>query len=164
MITTGFLEVLSIIIACLSVVLALIYYTLVLRNANKTRRAQLFVTLYNVYNSVQFQENHFAILGLEWNDFEDYWGKYGPEADPKVNAIIASEGGYFEGIGVLVKKNLIDIALVDDLMAGNIISYWEKMGPVVDGIRTTLDWPQALEWAEYLYNEIKKIERKRKKG
>jgi len=164
LLTPETLEFFSIIMAAASVVIALIYYTLIIRNADRTRKAQLFMQLYNIYNSVDFQKNHFYIMSLEWKDFKEYWEKYGPFTNPETNAIIASEGGFFEGIGVLVKRKLIDTTLVDDLMAGNIIGYWEKIGPVVKDIRITLNWPQALEWAEYLYNEISKIEHKREKS
>lgn len=42
---------------------------------------------------------------------------------------ISSLGTYFEGIGVLVKRNLVDPSMVDDLMSGRFIDFWEAMGP-----------------------------------
>jgi hypothetical protein len=142
----------------ISVIVAAAYYIFISRNTIKTRKAQLFMQFYNIYNSLEYQRNHFYILSLEWEDFDDYWEKYGPFSNPEANAIIAAEGGFFEGVGVLLKEKLIDITLVDELMAGNIIGYWGKMGTVIDDIRSTLNWPQAMEWAEYLYEEIVKVQ------
>jgi len=126
-------------------------------NANKSRQTELFMQLYDKYNDENFHRNHFYMLSLKWDDFDDYWEKYGPDNNPETNAIIASLSGFYEGLGVLAKRGLIDLTLVDDLMSGNIIQFWEKMGPIVREIRSTLNWPQAFEWTEYLYQEIRKL-------
>lgn len=146
----------SVVVAAIGVFIAAVNNIIQTRNANRTRQAQLFMQIYDHYNDIDFQRNHFYIMNLEWEDFNDYWEKYGPYTNPETNAIIASYAGFFEGIGVLVKRKLIDSTLVDDLMSGNITSYWEKMRPLVKQIRINLNWPQAFEWTEYLYNKIKK--------
>ena len=65
----------------------------------------------------------------EWEDFEEWMNKYGPENHEEY-AKWYSVGSYLEGIGVLVKRNLIDIDLVDDLLEGVIIDYWNKNEPI----------------------------------
>jgi hypothetical protein len=65
-------------------------------------------------------------------------------------------GTYLEGIGVLVNRRLIDLELVDELMTGIIERYWEKMESTVISQREILNWPEAMEWTEYLYKEIKR--------
>jgi len=68
-----------------------------------------------------------------------------------------SVGSYFEGMGVLVNRKLIDVSFVDDLISGLIIRYWEKMEPIIDDAREKMDYPQLAEWTEYLYREIRTI-------
>jgi hypothetical protein len=58
---------------------------------------------------------------------------------------------------VLVKRELIDPGLVDELMGTSIILHWEKSGSIMKEFRER-HWPHAYEWFEYLYNEIKKRE------
>ena len=66
---------------------------------------------------------------------------------------------FFEGIGILLRRKLIDIALVDDLFSSDVIITWHKMKPIVEGWRKQFNRPQMSEWFEYLYNEMKKRER-----
>ena len=70
---------------------------------------------------------------------------------------------YLEGIGVLMKKGLIDPSIVDDLMSGVIIRYWEKYEPLILEYRKRYDWPQSDEYVEYLYNKIKPIASRQRK-
>jgi hypothetical protein len=58
---------------------------------------------------------------------------------------------------MLVKRKLVSMGLIDDLLNANILSTWEKIKPIAEGMRKRV--PQSWEWFEYLYNEMKKRER-----
>ena len=91
----------------------------------------------------------------EWDDFDDYVRKYDSDVEPvSLRSVL---GKQFEGIGVLIKRGLIDPTLVDDLMSASIIGYWEKWGPVVKEWSVRRNIPQASEYQEYLYNTIREI-------
>jgi len=75
------------------------------------------------------------------------------EIGSAVNALLA----YFEGIGVLVKRGLIDINLVDDLMSSYILMTWDKYGPFIKEQQERANRPELLEYFEYLSNEIQKV-------
>ena len=62
----------------------------------------------------------------------------------------------FEGIGVLVKRGLIDIALVADMTSVYIINIWESIESWVMWRRETDNLPQLLKWFEYLYHTMQK--------
>ena len=82
--------------------------------------------------------------------------------NPEASIMHSKVNGYLEGIGVLVRRGLIDPSFVDDLMSGAIVNYWERFGPYMLEYRRR-DWPQAGEQIEYLYNQIKPIvERQRR--
>jgi ferric iron reductase protein FhuF len=89
-----------------------------------------------------------------WKDFEEWWQKYGPETNVEENASFVSVIRYYEGVGVLVKKGLIDLNLVGELMSSHVIRFWEKLEPVFKEIRERLNWPEVFQEFEYLYNEI----------
>jgi hypothetical protein len=86
-------------------------------------------------------------------DFDTYLKKFGLS---EANEI----GWFFEGVGVLLHKKLIDIALVDDLFSSPIKISWEKLKPIAEGERKLRNRPQIWEWWEYLYNEMQKREQK----
>jgi hypothetical protein len=72
-------------------------------------------------------------------------------------------GNFFEGIGVLLKRKLVEIDLVTELFA--VEMFWLKWKPLVEGTRKQFNNPQLLVWFEYLYNEAKKREQTlQKKG
>ena len=56
-----------------------------------------------------------------------------------------------------MKKGLIDVRMVDDLMSTYIIGYWEKFVFVAKELRRALNNPTVSENVEYLNNEVKRI-------
>ena len=146
----------------ISVIAAAIYYVFISTNTIKTRKAQLFMQIYNSFQRQEFLKQFIDIMNLQWADFEDYWQKYGMINNPEIASKIHSVGTYLEGIGVLVNRRLIDLELVDELMTGIIERYWEKMEPAIISQSEILNWPEAYEWTEYLYKEIKRKKSKTK--
>ena len=98
----------------------------------ETRQAQLFMQIYNRFNSKAFV-SQLNDLRFRWNitEFDDFMQKYGPFTNPEGWDSMASTTYFLEGIGVLMKKGLIDPEIVDDLMSGVIVSVWEKIEPSV---------------------------------
>lgn len=158
------IQTISVSLAALSILIAATYYTLTVRNQNRTRQAQLFMQIYGVFRTEEFQDNFTEILSWKWNDYDDFLEKYGPTTNPNAWRSLGSVAGYFEGIGLMVNKKLIDISLVENLMSTHIIFFWEKIRPLSADMRRRLNRPQLDVWKEYLYDEIKKREVKNKKA
>jgi hypothetical protein len=51
---------------------------------------------------------------------------------------------------------------VADLMSRNITIFWEKMGPIIKERRKRYESQYVWEWNEWLYNEVKKRQPRRK--
>jgi hypothetical protein len=153
-------QTLSIVLTGIGLIIALTYYGLQIRNQNRTRQAQLFMNLYETYRNTEFKNMYTEILfHHQWKDFEDWWSKYGPIENKEAFSEWNSVAGYFNGIGILVKKKLIDMSMVDELLASTIITLWEKMGPNIrEGrlSRTESIEPLPILHSnfEYLYNEL----------
>ena len=96
----------------------------------ETRQAQLFMQLYNYYKSAEYKTlaNKIGFQG-DWSNFDEFLWKYGPYKHPEINATFSSVISFYSGLGVLIKRGLIDSTLVDDLMVGSIMGLWEKMEP-----------------------------------
>jgi hypothetical protein len=148
---------LSIIIASLSVVAGVILAVLQLRDQVKNRQAQLVVKLYSHFSSPEFIENMDFTLNLLKNigpdNMPESWLSKDPSWDARINSVMA----FFEGIGVLVKRKLIDINLVADMLSSPIIMVWEANELRVMTRRKVLQRDQIWDWFEYLYHEIQKI-------
>jgi hypothetical protein len=87
--------------------------------------------------------------------------KYGPWfSDEPAHKAMAMVAMFFDGVGVLLYKKLIDKSLIYDLFSTAIRVFWEKMKPVMLGLRRESNDPKVFEWFEYLYNEMKKREQK----
>ena len=151
------LQAISVTIAAGGFVLALVYYVLILRNTIRTRQAQLFMQLYEQFRSKPFQEMANDILQFEFKDGDDFNRKYGPIANPEAYVKFYSVMAFYEGIGVLIRRNLISPVLVDDMMSGPIMMIWGKYKPFVLETREQFKRPTSWEYVEHLYNVIKRI-------
>ena len=65
---------------------------------------------------------------------------------------------FFEGIGVLVQRGLIDIELVEDLLANRVIWFWELWRPICMGARQATSDPEMYDNMEYLYTAMKQYQ------
>jgi len=124
----------------------------------ETRQAQLFMGLLDTLRSPEFRRQWHITESAEWRDFDDFSERYSPEKAPEVLTAFTSVFAYFESVGVLVKKKLIDISLVDGLLALSIIGAWRRYEPILKGDMEYFQRPNLWEGFEYIYNEIMKRE------
>ena len=147
------LQTISIVVASAGVFLAATYYILQIRHQTKIRQTDLVMKLYSQFNSLEFQKIWHGVLNREAKSYREYDEKYG-------SAEVTAVGMFFEGIGILLKRKLIDIELVDDMFTMPVNDTWLKMKDNVIEIRKIRNRPTILEWFEFLYNEMKKREQK----
>jgi hypothetical protein len=140
----------SIILTGIGIIGAIVYYTLTLRSANRTRQAQLFMQIYSQWYSKELCRQFEILMNMEWTDFDDFNRKM--VSDIEYATALRMVSRFFEGVGLYVKRGLIDVTMVDDLMSGG-----EKYRSIMVEARVQWNWPQLLEWLEYLYNEIMSI-------
>ena len=149
---------LSVVVAAASVLVGVIFAVMQLRDFVRTRQTDLVMRLYSAYGSREFQEAWVETLRLEFKDYNDYLRKYGATSEKPVYTSVNMVAAFFEGIGILLRRKLVNMDLVDDLFSSDIIITWQKMKPIVDGWRKHFNRPQISEWFEYLYNEMKRRE------
>jgi hypothetical protein len=177
------LQTIGIMMTGISLTIAAAYYTLTLRNTQKTqqlqletRQAQLLSTLFETYRSQEFRNQWSSILNQVWTDFDDFWEKYGLENNPEEWSNWQAVASFFHGVGILLKKGLIEIGLLEELLAPVVFMAWVVMGPIIKGfeeyieresVRTRFRDFERLgvskrykSWSgfEYLYNELRKRE------
>lgn len=141
----------------IGIIVGVIIALIQLRKIGETRQAELFMGLYETFRDKEFQKQYGELLfKYEWQDFEDFEKKFSAWSDIDAYSSWVAVSMYFEGMGVLVKRKLIDIDLVDDMISSQILLLWDKFGPIVKEYRDRMRLPQLWEWFEYLYNEVKR--------
>jgi len=150
----------SAIVAAIGVIVGVVFATLQLRDLVKARQTDLVMRLYSTYGSKEFQEAWVETLRLEFKDYKDYLKKYGATSEKPVYVSVNMVASFFEGIGILLYRRLIDITLVDDLFSSDVIITWHKMKPIVEGWRKHFNRPQISEWFEHLHNEMQRREQR----
>ena len=148
------IQTVSIAIASAGVFAASIYYILQIRHQNRMRQTDLVMKLYSQFSSLEFQKVWYEVLKREAKGYYDYEKKYGFTEYSAIDI-------FFEGIGILLKRKLIGIELVDDMFTTPVKWTWEKMKDITLEWRKVRKAPEIGEWLEYLYNEMQKREQRK---
>jgi hypothetical protein len=157
------IEYLPLVLTGVGLIISILYYTTVLRNQNKTRQTQMFMQLHQSKYDQNGLESIFRLMNLEWEDYDDYMNKYGGTTGHiDIASDLTSWVEYFDGIGLLVKENMIDLETVYNITHARILFVWFKFETITKSLRKG-PWgmPDYLENLEYLANEMIKIRKKR---
>ena len=145
----------SIAIASAGVFVAAIYYIFQLRHQNRLRQTDLVIRLASDMKSAELVAAFADMHEAEFKDYDDFVKKYGhPFSRNQVPMSLVMIGNYFEELGVLFSNKLLEAHLVDQLFP--TLTAWEKMEPVIKGLRTEYQTQAYYEWFEYLYSQMKK--------
>jgi len=153
------IKTISIAIASASVVAGIIYYAFQLRHQTRTRQTDLIMRLYATFSGNEFQDAWAKVRAEAsafetTNDIYDFDKKGGLR---EVNQVCL----FFEGIGILLQRKLVDTSMIEDLFGGAIARTWEKVKTGVTKARQQLNDPTIYYYFEYLYNEMKKREQQK---
>ena len=154
-------------VAIFGVIAGFSYYVLTVRNNQRnqkqqleTRQAQLFMQIYYTWSSREMINIRKELRTWTWTDYDDFIQKYGEANNPDAHALLQELASWYEGIGVLIKRKLIDPVFVDDLMSGATLWGWETFGSYVRERRVRDNMPFYYEFWEYLYDEVSTIAHK----
>jgi hypothetical protein len=154
------IQTVSIAIASASVVAGVVYYALQIRHQNKIRQTDLLVRIspWLSISSSELQAAAVRTLNLEFTGYDDFVKKYGKihSEKPEQTAVLAV-ANYLDALGILARRRLVDVDLIFEFWSGDIPDLWEKIKPLVEGMRKKSNYPILVN-AEYLYNEVKKRE------
>ena len=158
-------------IQTVSLVVGIIYYLTIMRSqqrtrelafkaqeqAVETRQAQLFMEMYRDFKRPDVQKAFHDIVSVwEWENYDDFQEKYVRTWDEWNKYMLIYS--IYEGLGVLIYRKLIDVKMIDELMRSYVTRFWDKLSPVLLEMRARYNAPLMVEFTEYLYNEIMKVE------
>jgi hypothetical protein len=150
----------SIVIASAGVLAGVIYYILEIRHQSRLRQTESVIRLSPFFNmnAREMQEAITRVCSIEYENYDDYLERYSGKPE---NTMLKILGNYFEGIGILVSKKLVEADIVYNFWGDIIQSSWEKIKPmIVDMRKDSGDLKMFVFW-EYLYNEMKKREQRK---
>jgi hypothetical protein len=152
------LQTIGVLMTGVSVTAAAIYYIFTLRINMKsqqqnveTRQAQLFMGIYHELMSPTYSDMEHDLMDIKMDNMEDFENMYRNKNHYRA---VNSQGLVLEGIGVLVKENLIDVRLPSLLISSSIISYWNKFGPMIKEARNQYNSPRMMIEVEGLYDRV----------
>jgi hypothetical protein len=135
------------IVTTVSIAIGVIFTLLELRHLAKTRRTEIIMKIYDRFSSREMVEAMSKVGSAKFESLDDYRKKYGFTEITEIAVL-------FEGLGVLLEQNLIDIKMVDRLFGPTLNALWERVQPVLYAMRKGLNEPFFFSHFEYLIKEL----------
>jgi hypothetical protein len=153
------IQTVSIAIASAGVLAGVIYYVLEIRHQSRLRQTETVIRLSPFFNmnAREMQEAITQVCSIEYENYDDYLERYSGKPE---NTMLKILGNYFEGIGILVSKKLVDADIVYNFWGDIIQSSWEKIKPLIADMRKDSGGLNMFVFWEYLYDEMKKREQR----
>jgi hypothetical protein len=145
----------SVLIASVSVIAGAVYYMLETRHQRIERQTESIIKLspwFNL-NAKEIQEAISQTCTVEYTNYPEYLEKYGGKPPQTSFKLL---GNYFEGIGLLVYRKLVETDIVFDFWGDIALSIWEDNEPLVMDMRKASGEPRMFEYWEFLAKEMKK--------
>jgi len=143
----------SAMLAAVGVTVGVIFAILQLRDLVKTRQTDLAMRLYQHFGTKEFVNAWWQVSTREEKDYDEYVKKYG-------GVELLQLGIFFEGIGILLHRKLMDMNMARDLFSESIKLIWEQNGAILKKMVEQRNIPKGWQWFEYLYNEMQKREQR----
>ncbi len=126
------------------------------RRELETRQAQLFMGVYQTWATRDSLIQLEKVLAFNFKDYEDWVRKYGPIGEnPEDHSSWDFVMTYMDGLGSLVKRDLIDSRFVAELMGLPVIYTFQKFKSVIMGQRAFN--PLLYSNFETLYNVVNNL-------
>ena len=137
----------------ISVPVGVAYHIITITNQSRTRQAQLFMQMLDKFEGKT--EDYDVIYVLQnskvdsVDDFLRIW-----ENDDAFQQTVREIAGFCEGLGVLVKENLLDIRFVALMWAGPIRMFWDMFEPILPSLAERWNYPRLWSETAYLCREL----------
>jgi hypothetical protein len=137
----------STIVVTASVIIGVVFTVMELRHLARTRRTDVIMRIYDRFGSKEMVEAMFSIGQLR--------SETSPSFPPTVGLTgVTQIAIVFEGLGVLLEQDLIDIKLVDSLFGPTLDALWEPIRPLIHWMRESLKQPFFFSHFEYPHNRL----------
>ena len=137
-------------LAALAVIGGVLVAVTQLRDLRRLRQVDVVMQLIDRFDDESFQRLFQRLGRWTYRDLESFERK----AKDEDWVTLFSISAYFENMGLLYKRKLAPIDLLDDIMSGPITTSWQKVGPIWLEYRRKYKRPMMAEWFELLATDI----------
>lgn len=126
----------------------------------ETRKIQLFMDFTKPRLEEDWWDKVLEVLFQEWEDYEDWYNKYGSSTNRESWLKFQTLSIYFNSLGNLTRDTNMGINIVNEAVGSPCIMVWEKIRPLVyrERERMSSQYGTASRYLtsfEYLYEAIK---------
>jgi hypothetical protein len=145
-------------IQTVSLVVGIMYYIAIMRNAQKARKTELVSRILEQGGrSYEGQLQGVEIMEMQWTDFDDFLAKYDSTVNPENFAKRVLWWDYYQEIGYMLHEGLADVDTVYNLLGGNnSLLVWGKFESIILEQRKRYRDPSYYKYFEYFADEMKK--------
>jgi len=145
----------SVVIASASVIGSAVYYLIETRHQRRIRQTESIIRLSPWFSmdAKDIQEAIKNVCSAEYDDYKDYLAKYAGKPEQVSLKLL---GNYFEGIGLLVSRKLVEVDLVFDFWGDVAESVWDDNEEIIKGMRQDSGTQYTFAYWEFLVKEFKK--------
>ncbi len=137
-------------VSTIAIVGALVFTAMQVRQSNRSQRDQAAVAMIK------------TVLGGNLARELKILAKLQPDArieeiDPdgsEVESALSEFGVRLESVGYMVFRRMVTLDVVDELMGGAVLQFWERGRPWIERERTQSGNPRFLEWCQWLAERI----------
>ena len=141
-----------------SVIIGIIATLHSIRRFTRARKLSIFLEYNKRLYDIDFIKDMNEIQAWSWENVEDFFKKYGPEADPDAFAKFTRVGTYFDGLATLVHRGLMDYDFIPETTAIALIGFWEKFEPDADIFAQVYRRPGCWDAISNLYKRLQKTD------
>ena len=127
-----------------------------LRGLARQRQEELVIRLYAPFLDPAFAAGYTHILSFDFTSYVDFENRSAPDD----LAAIYQVNQLFAMMGLLHRRGLTSLDLLDELLGNNVLLYWNKVAPLASGMRAKFDAPSLFQNVEHLaraLDERKKV-------
>jgi hypothetical protein len=143
------LRILSAAASC-ALITGVVIAVLQLRHQSRLRQEEVAMRLYATFGEESFVRHFQRVTGWGYATYAEY--RAAASAEDTTSLMVVSV--FFESMGLLLKRGLAPIELLDDLLSGPVLAAWPKVRPIWVGMREDYKQPSWAEWFEFLHDAM----------
>jgi hypothetical protein len=136
----------------IAIIIGIIIAVVQLQSQARLRQFDTVMRVFATFGEDAFQHHFQRVANWKFKSYKEFVAK--STKQDLVSWWVV--GVLFEMMGLLYKRNLAPLDLLDDILSGPLTRAWERSEPIVLGMRMDLHEPQLAEWFEFLYKAMQK--------
>ena len=134
----------------IALIIGIVVGILQLRSLATQRQEEMVIRSYDPFMDEAFTRAYWRVQAWDFETFDAF------QAQARVDdwATLDLVATFFEMMGVLYKRKLAKLDLIDDLMAGSLLVTWQKLAPLIEGYRVSASVPDYAQWFEHLAQQL----------